>query len=174
MDATRFDAITKAWTRLPWRQVTPGGDSRLHRHLPPTEEIHMSSTAFDRLAVAVGQQTTRRTTLALLAALGLTGLVREEASAVCAGPGARCTRATAERCCSGICRKKRCRCPQRICCQCIQVDTIPCAYVADAAACEARCKQLTGFGSFLTQSSAPGERTAFCAGTQCEAVPCVA
>ena len=133
----------------------------------------MNSTGFDRLAIAVGQRTTRRTTLGLLAALGLTGLVREEASAVCASPGARCRRSTAEPCCSGICRKKRCRCLQRTCCQCNSGDPVPCAYVTDAAACLARCTKLTGFSSSLTRSPAPGERTTVCAGTQCEAVSCL-
>jgi hypothetical protein len=172
MDATWFDAMTKARTRLTRRQVMPGGGSRLHRRVLATE-VTLNSTSIDRLAIAVGQRTTRRMAFGLLAALGLTGLVREEASAVCAGPGAKCRRATAEPWCSGICKKKRCRCPQRTCCQCNSSTAVPCAYVTDVEACQARCTKLTGFSSSLTISPALGERTTVCAGTQCEAVSCL-
>jgi hypothetical protein len=65
----------------------------------------MDATDFDQLAVAVGQRTTRRIALGLLAALGLAGLMREEAAAACLLDGARCggDRGT---CCSGWCKKK--------------------------------------------------------------------
>jgi hypothetical protein len=65
----------------------------------------MDATNFDRLAIAVGQRTTRRIALSLLAALGLTALVREEAAAVCLAEGARCGGDQGP-CCSGWCKKK--------------------------------------------------------------------
>jgi len=65
----------------------------------------MDPTRFDRLTIAVGQPTTRRAALGLLAALGLTGLGRGEALAICAGNGTPCTGGTT--CCSGLCKRKR-------------------------------------------------------------------
>ena len=65
----------------------------------------MDPTRFDRLTMILSQRTTRRTALGLLAALGLTGLVRQEAAAAC--PSGRCGRATDLECCSGRCVRKR-------------------------------------------------------------------
>jgi len=87
----------------------------------------MDPTRFDHFAIAVGQRTTRRTALGLLTALGLTGLVTEEAVAVCLATGERCGDGRGPRC-SGMCKgrhKKRCRCPQRVCCQCSDSCGIP-------------------------------------------------
>jgi hypothetical protein len=71
---------------------------------PPEEEAQMDPTRFDAVAIAVGQRSTRRAALGLFAALGITGLVREEAAAVCLPEGERCggRRGT---CCSGYCKK---------------------------------------------------------------------
>jgi hypothetical protein len=132
----------------------------------------MDPTRFDRFAIAVGQRTTRRTAFGLLAALGLTGFVREEAGAVCASPGTTCTRADAALCCSGVCKKKRCRCPQRRCCEC-DGNLVPCAYVKNHDACTERCRKLTGsIGSFSAKGS-PGTSTVLCEDTQCQFVECV-
>jgi hypothetical protein len=65
----------------------------------------MDPTRFDRLALAVDRRGTRRATLGLLAALGITGLVREDAAAVCLPDGERCG-GDRETCCSGYCKKK--------------------------------------------------------------------
>ena len=67
----------------------------------------MDPTRFDRLTMMLSQRSTRRTALGLLAALGLTGLVREEAAAACQGGTGRCGRATDLECCSGRCVRKR-------------------------------------------------------------------
>jgi hypothetical protein len=68
----------------------------------------MNPTRVDRLAMILSQRTTRRTALGLLAALGLTGLVREAAAAACqGGTGGRCGRPTDLACCSGRCVRKR-------------------------------------------------------------------
>ena len=131
----------------------------------------MDPTRFDRLAIIVGQRTSRRTALGALAALGLTGLLSEEAAAVCASPGDKCTRADAATCCSGICRKKRCRCPQRLCCQCGGL-TVPCGFVSSFSACQKRCAKLGGGGA-QTFFSSPGTQTTVCEGNQCRVVACV-
>ena len=47
----------------------------------------MDSTRFDHLAIAVGQRSTRRYALGLLAAVGLTGLLSEDAAAACLASG---------------------------------------------------------------------------------------
>jgi hypothetical protein len=65
----------------------------------------MDPTRFDRLAVAVGQRTSRRAALGLSAALGLAGLGREGVAAACLANGVRCG-AGRGRCCSGWCRRK--------------------------------------------------------------------
>jgi hypothetical protein len=67
----------------------------------------MDGRRFDHLAIAVSQRTTRRAALGLLTAVGLTGLVSEEARAACSGPGKRCGRSGDRLCCSGICKRKR-------------------------------------------------------------------
>jgi hypothetical protein len=67
----------------------------------------MDPTRFDRLTMTLSQPRTRRTALGLLAALGLTGLVRQEAAAACQGGTGRCGRATDLECCSGRCVRKR-------------------------------------------------------------------
>jgi hypothetical protein len=66
----------------------------------------MDPIRFDRLTMILSHRSTRRTALGLLAALGLTGLVREEAAA-CSGNTTRCGRATDLECCSGRCVRKR-------------------------------------------------------------------
>jgi hypothetical protein len=68
----------------------------------------MDPTRFDRLTMILSHRRTRRTVLGLLAALGLTGLVRQEVAAACqGGTGGRCGRATDLECCSGRCVRKR-------------------------------------------------------------------
>ena len=63
----------------------------------------MDSTRFDRVTIVIGQRTSRCTVLGLLAALGLTELVTEEAGAVvCLASGER-WRGGRGTCCSGIC-----------------------------------------------------------------------
>jgi len=79
--------------------------SGLHRHSRVNQEANMDPTRFDRLAIVVGQRTTRRAALGLLAAIGLTGLVHEEAAAACLANGVRCG-AGRGRCCSGWCKRK--------------------------------------------------------------------
>jgi hypothetical protein len=133
----------------------------------------MDPTRFDRLAITVGQRTTRRTALAALAALGLTGLVAEEAGAICKSPGEECHRNDA--CCSGVCRNKnnRCKCPQRLCCQCVAGDPVPCTYVTSVEACEQRCLKRTDIFAAETFFPLPGIETTLCEGTQCRHVDCV-
>jgi len=143
---------------------------RLHRRSDATQEAHLDPTRFDRLAIAAGKHTTRRTTLGLLAALGLTGVLPEEAGAVCKGPGARCTKADAAFCCSQICRKKRCRCPQRVCCQC-GANTVPCSFVRGLSACQQRCSDLSA-GSASVVEPQPGTKTTVCNGRLCSQVAC--
>jgi hypothetical protein len=67
----------------------------------------MDPTRFDRLAVAVGQRISRRSTLSLLAALGLTGLKSQEVGAQLGGlvNGQPCT--SGNQCASGFCKRKR-------------------------------------------------------------------
>jgi hypothetical protein len=67
----------------------------------------MDPTRFDRLAMTVGQRTTRRAALSLLAALGLIGLGSEGAIAQLGGlvNGQPCT--SGNQCASGFCKRKR-------------------------------------------------------------------
>jgi hypothetical protein len=135
----------------------------------------MDSTRFDHLAIAVGQRSSRRSALSLLAAVGLTGLLSEDAAAACLASGARCGGGRGP-CCSGLCKgpegNKTCRCPQRTCCQC-NTGSVPCAFVTDTGACIARCQQLTGSRASSTFIPAPGTRTSFCEGTLCRLARCV-
>jgi hypothetical protein len=134
----------------------------------------MDSTRFDHLAIAVGQRSTRRYALGLLAAVGLTGLLSEDAAAACLASGARCGGGRGS-CCSGLCKgpkgKKTCRCPQRTCCQC-DTGSVPCAFVTDFDACVARCEELTGNKTSSTFPPAPGKLTSFCEGTLCREANC--
>jgi hypothetical protein len=133
----------------------------------------MDPTRFDRLAITVGQRTTRRSALGLLTALGLTGLPTEEASAAsCLATGAPCGGRSGT-CCSGICKgqKKRCRCPQRVCCQCGGL-TVPCGFVSGLSECSKRCAKLGGGGA-QTVNPQKGVTTTVCNGNQCSQVSCV-
>jgi hypothetical protein len=132
----------------------------------------MNPTRFERLGISVGQRTSRRTAFGVLAALGLIGLVRDEADAVCGSPGEACRRD--DGCCSGVCgnRKERCTCPQRICCQCSPFDPVPCAYVSDHATCAERCLKRTGSASSTVFNPRPGMQTTLCEGTLCRPVDC--
>jgi hypothetical protein len=137
----------------------------------------MDPGRFDRLAVAVGRRTTRRTALGLLAALGVTGGLSTGASAAdCLATGKRCGGGRGT-CCSGICKgqKKRCRCPQRTCCQCDEGQPVPCTYVESHDACVERCKKLTGSSASSTFSPLPGSQTTVvCKDTECrQSVDCV-
>jgi hypothetical protein len=60
---------------------------------------------FDRLTIAVAKRTTRRTALALLSGLGLSGLLVQDAQAQCGNNGSRCQKS--DDCCSGRCKRKR-------------------------------------------------------------------
>jgi hypothetical protein len=63
-----------------------------------SQEAGMDPTRFDRLAITFGQRITRRAVVGLKAALGVTGLVPEEAGAArCAKLGAHCSNAHPER-----------------------------------------------------------------------------
>ena len=108
----------------------------------------MDASRFDRLAMTVGHRATRRTTLGLLAALGLTGLVSDDAATSCqGGTGGRCGRATDLECCSGRCvrkpgtRKRFCRAApgQGICTilqdKCQSAGSIGCGADADRCTC---------------------------------------
>ena len=130
----------------------------------------MHSQRFDAITKRLVSRSNRRTVLGVLAALGITGLVREEAGAVCASPGEACR--SNDSCCSGVCGKKkeRCTCPQRICCQCSPFDPVPCAYVSDHAACAQRCLKLTGSASSTVTNPMPGMQTTRCEGTLCRPV----
>jgi hypothetical protein len=133
----------------------------------------MNLTRFDRLTMTVGRRTPRRTAFGVLAALGLTGLAREEAGAICASPGEACQ--SNDGCCSGVCgmNQERCRCPQRICCQCSPFAPVPCAYVSNHAACAERCLKRTGSASSTVFNPRPGMQTTRCEGTLCRPVDCV-
>ena len=66
----------------------------------------MGADRFEHLVTTLGHRLPRRSIVGLLAALGITGLVREEAAAAdCLLDGVRCggDRGT---CCSGFCKKK--------------------------------------------------------------------
>jgi hypothetical protein len=67
----------------------------------------MDAPQFDRLVLTLTRTGTRRSVLGLLTALGVSGLVPEEALAACADNGKRCDRATDAECCSGRCVRKR-------------------------------------------------------------------
>ena len=72
----------------------------------------MGAPTFDRLAVTFAHPGTRRSALAVLSALGLTGLLAQEAAAQCLPNGVHCDpKATSNDCCSGKCsrRRKKCR-----------------------------------------------------------------
>jgi hypothetical protein len=136
----------------------------------------MNPTRFDRLAVTVGQRATRRSVLGLLAAVGLTGLVEEDAAAACLVTGQRCG-GNRPRCCSGVCKgprgKKTCRCPQRICCQCISgAGALSCSFVTDPAQCNARCAT-QGATDFSLESPESGEITTLCMNKQCSRAKCL-
>ena len=134
----------------------------------------MDPTRFDLIAIAVGQRTTRRAVLGLLAALGLSGVRAEEAGAACGNPGTRCTKATAALCCSGTCRKKRCRCPQRLCCQCTKGAGTPvaCSFVTSKRQCRERCATRDAESALVP--SEPGLGTTVCQNNECRGVFCVA
>jgi hypothetical protein len=71
----------------------------------------MDAARFDRLTVTVARRGTRRSAVALLSAVGLTGLVRQEAAAQCLLNGERCDpKASPNGCCSGKCSRKRKKC----------------------------------------------------------------
>jgi hypothetical protein len=131
------------------------------------------SQRFAAIATRLARRNTRRSVLGGLTALGLTRLVPADAGAVCASPGDVCGRNGS--CCSGVCGKNhaRCTCPQRLCCQCSPYDPVPCAYVADHAACAERCRKLTGRASSTVSNPTPGMQTTRCAGTFCRPVDCV-
>jgi hypothetical protein len=133
----------------------------------------MNPSRFDRLTMTVGRRTPRRTAFGVLAALGLTGLAREEVGAICASPGEACQ--SNDGCCSGVCgmNQERCRCPQRICCQCSPFAPVPCAYVSDHAACAERCLKRTGSASSTVFNPRPKMQTTRCEGTLCRPVDCV-
>jgi hypothetical protein len=131
----------------------------------------MDPTRFDHLAIAVGQRSTRRTALGLLAGLGLTGLVREEADAVCVETGKKCTKAHAAFCCSGICKKRRCRCPQRQCCQCTTLGgPVSCSFVTTQSQCTSRCANQSSSGILVLPQ--PGTKSTTCTNNQCSQVNC--
>ena len=135
----------------------------------------MDPSRFDHLAMAVGQRSTRRNALGLLAAFALSGLLSEDAAAACQSSGERCGGGRGS-CCSGLCKgprgKKTCRCPQRVCCQC-DSGSVPCAFVTDENACLERCVKLTGSVVSTTFDPSPGTRTTVCEGTLCRVVSCV-
>ena len=94
--------------RDPCSRTTDAGDcavraSGLHRRSHATQEVGLDPIRFDRFAIVVGQRSTRRTAVGLLAALSLSGLGRSQpaAAATCTlkANGDRCT--TGTDCCSG-------------------------------------------------------------------------
>jgi hypothetical protein len=72
-----------------------------------TKGYVVDSKRFDGLCRALGTETSRRSVLGGLGALGLTALVREEVLAACADNGTRCGREGDLACCSGRCVRKR-------------------------------------------------------------------
>jgi hypothetical protein len=67
----------------------------------------MDAIRFDRLTATFARHATRRTALALLSGLGLSGLLIQDAQAACAANGLRCGRSGDLDCCSGKCVRKR-------------------------------------------------------------------
>jgi hypothetical protein len=137
----------------------------------------MNPTHFDRLAVTVGQRATRRSVLGLLAALGLTGLVREDAVGACLVTGSRCGRGRPA-CCSGVCqgrrRRKTCRCPARICCECRSGGVaVSCSFVADSAQCDARCANQGATDPSSVENPQSGQITTLCMNKQCSRAKCL-
>ena len=144
----------------------------------------MDAARFDDLVRALGQSHTRRRLIRLLSGLSVAGLSiarAEEASAACKPTGTRCRLSTASLCCSGICQgrkgKRKCRCPQRICCQCANVNKqgltfVGCGFVSGTTQCSQLCAQL-GANSAATTQPQPGTRTTVCANKRCSELSCV-
>ena len=105
----------------------------------------MDSTRFDHLAIAVGQRSTRRYALGLLAAVGLTGLLGEDAAAACLASG-RAAGAGGDHAAPACARDPRAEdLPLSA------ADLLPVRHrlgslrlVTDFDACIARCEELTG------------------------------
>ena len=131
---------------------------------------------FDHLVTSLARRRPRRSALAFLSALGLTGLSVRSVAAACRATGRRCGGGR-EPCCSGVCKgprdNKTCRCPERSCCECSTGGVaLACSFAATFAECRDRC--VASFGATVTTSrfNPVSGTTLHCRDNECSSASC--